>query len=76
MSMFEKLLSIYIGHRWQSFCGLDREEFVQLATEALDDLSYEYTHEDIETTGGEQFMLGAGDDVDQITVDEPEPFTV
>lgn len=74
--MFEKLLSIYIGRRWRSFCGLDREEFVELATEALDDLGYEYTREEIETTSGEQFMLGAGDEANEITVEEPEPFTI
>lgn len=74
--MFEKLLSIYIGRRWRSFCGLDREEFVELATGSLADLGYEYTHERIETTGGEQFMLGAGDEADQITVEAAEPFTI
>lgn len=74
--MFEKLLSIYIGRRWRSFCGLSREDFVELTTETLDDLSYEYTHEQIKTTGGEKFMLGAGDEGDQITVEAPEPFTI
>lgn len=74
--MFEKLLSLYIGRRWRSFCGLDRAEFVELATDTLDDLGYGYTHEETDTTSGEQFMLGAGDEADEIAVDAPEPFTI
>jgi len=74
--MFEKVLSLYIGRRWRSFCGMEREAFVELATETLDDLEYEYTYERIDTSSGEQYMLGAGDEADQLTVETPEPFTV
>lgn len=74
--MFRKLLSLYIGRRWRSFCGIDREEFVELATETLNDLGYEYTREVVDTTSGEKHMLGAGDERDEITVEAPEQFTI
>jgi hypothetical protein len=74
--MLEKVLSLYIGRRWRSFCGMERETFVELATETLDELGYEYTYEQVETSNGEQYMLGAGDEADRITVEAPEQFTV
>lgn len=74
--MFRRLLRLYIGRRWRTFCGLEREEFVALATEALEDLGYEYSLEELETTDGERFMLGAGETGEEIAVESPVPFTI
>lgn len=74
--MFEKLVSLFIGRRWRTFCGMDRKEFVEIATASLDDLGYEYSHEELDTTDGERFMLGADATGDQIKVESPVTFTV
>jgi len=74
--MLHKLLTFYIGRHWRTFCGMSREEFVERATETLDALGYEYTLEEVDTTGGEKLMLGAGEEGDRIAVTEPATFTV
>ncbi|ELY37754.1 hypothetical protein [Natronorubrum tibetense] len=74
--MFRKLLSLYIGSRWRSFCGIDRDEFTELAIETLDELEYDYTHEVTETTSGEKYMLTAGDEKVEIAIKAPEQFTI
>lgn len=74
--MLRKVLTLYIGSQWRTFCGMSSEDFVSRATETLDDLGYEYTLENINTTGGEKLMLGAGDEGSHISVDAPAPFTI
>ncbi|MFC7157173.1 hypothetical protein ACFQPA_17200 [Halomarina halobia] len=74
--MLRKVLTLYIGRRWRSFCGMSREQFLSRATDSLDALGYEYSTEVIDTTGAEKLMLGAGDEGVRIDVEAPVPFTV
>lgn len=55
---------------------MSREEFASLAVESLDALGYEYTHETVDASKAEEFMLGAGKEVNRITVESPMSFTV
>lgn len=72
--MFLKLLTLLIRSRWRAFCGYSREEFLEHATATLDELGYEYTVESLDTTSGEEIMLGSGDEGDHVEVTEPVAF--
>ena len=74
--MRHRMLTFLIGSHWRTFCGMSREEFLNRATATLDDLGYEYTLEEVDTTAGEKLMLGADDEADRITVKQPASFTV
>jgi hypothetical protein len=72
--MLLKLLTLLIRSRWRTFCGYSREEFAEHATATLDDLGYEYTVEPLDTTSGEEIMLGSGGEGDHIVVTDPVSF--
>jgi len=72
--MLLKLLTLLIRSRWRSFCGYSREDVFERATTTLDDIGYEYTVEPLDTTSGEEIMLGSGDEGDHIAVTDPVSF--
>lgn len=74
--MIQKALTLYFRRHWRTFCGMSREEFVSRATATLSTLGYEYSLEEIDTSGAEKLMLGAGDKNDRITVESPASFTI
>lgn len=74
--MLRKVLELLIGSEWRAFCGLEPERFLTLAIGVLDELGYQYTVEEISTTGGERTMLGADETGDRITVSDPASFQI
>lgn len=74
--MIQKVLTLYFRRHWRTFCGLSREEFVTCATATLSMLGYEYSLAEIDTSGAEKLMLGAGDESVRITVESPISFTI
>lgn len=73
--MLSKLLSLFIGSRWRTFCGFSQETFLARTEQALCELDYEYHIEDLPATAGERVMLGA-DDGDRVSVSSPESFDI
>jgi hypothetical protein len=71
-----KLVSLLVGSRWRTFCGLSEERFRSLARTALDSLDYAYTVEEMETTSGEQAMLGSDEAGSRIAVSVPAAFEI
>lgn len=71
-----KLVSLFVGSRWRTFCGFSKERFRSLATMTLDALDYEYATEEMETTSGEQAMLGSDEAGSRITVSAPAAFEI
>jgi hypothetical protein len=71
-----KLVSYLVGSRWRTFCGFSKERFRSLATRILDELDYEYTIEEMETTSGEQAMLGSDEIGLRIAVSTPLSFEI
>lgn len=74
--MFWRLVGRVVGSEWRTFCGCAPERFLALATDALDDLGYEYDVAEIETTAGERTLLGAEETGDRIDVSSPADFEV
>lgn len=74
--MIWKLVAVFVGSRWRAFCGFSPEDFSGIASAALDELGYEYSIQEIETTQGEQTMLGADETGRRVSVTDPVPFDV
>jgi hypothetical protein len=73
--VLSKLLSLLIGSRWRTFCGFSHETFLARTEQALRELDYEYTVEELPASAGERVMLGA-DDGDRVSVSSPEAFDI
>lgn len=74
--MFWKLISVFVGSHWRTFCGLSPDDFLAVAKAALDELGFGYSVEEIETTQSEQTMLGADETGVRLVVFHPVSFDV
>lgn len=74
--MRRKLVSLLVGSQWRTFCGFSEVRFRSFATTTLDSLDYEYTVEEMETTSGEQAMLGSDETGSRIAVSAPVSFEI
>lgn len=74
--MIWKLISILIGSRWRTFCGLSQDDFLANVVAVLDELGYRYERTEVTTTQGEKRLLGAENTGVRVVVSHPVAFDI